>query len=49
MQIVAATTQRLMNTERLRARLLQLARRLAHADLVILEELGYLPFSQTGA
>jgi len=26
----------------------QIAHRLAHADLVILDELGYLPFSQTG-
>jgi hypothetical protein len=26
----------------------QLANRLVHADLVILDELGYLPFSQTG-
>ena len=26
----------------------QIAQRLVHADLVILDELGYLPFSQTG-
>ena len=25
-----------------------LANRFAHADLVVLDELGYLPFSQTG-
>jgi DNA replication protein DnaC len=38
----------LLETEKLAGKPGQLANRLVHADLVILDELGYLPFSQAG-
>jgi DNA replication protein DnaC len=37
-----------LEQEKLNARQGRLANRLAHADLIILDELGYLPFSQVG-
>ena len=37
-----------LELEKLNARQGRLANRLAHVDLVILDELGYLPFSQAG-
>jgi DNA replication protein DnaC len=37
-----------LEQEKLAGRQGQIANRLAHADLVILDELGYLPFSQNG-
>lgn len=37
-----------LEQEKLAGKTGQLANRLVHADLVILDELGYLPFSQTG-
>ena len=37
-----------LEQEKLAGRQGQIAHRLVHADLVILDELGYLPFSQTG-